>query len=174
VVRAEAAVAAGRVLAATADRPAAIASFEDAKAHLAGDERPFQLGLIRIELARARAAAGDRPGAITEARAALACFERLGATHARDEASALLRGWGETGRTRPHNADELAATLTRREREVLKLISQGLTNAEIAQRLFISAKTAEHHVGRALSKLGVRSRAEAAALAVRLAATTEL
>jgi DNA-binding CsgD family transcriptional regulator len=67
----------------------------------------------------------------------------------------------------------LAATLTRREREVLKLISEGLTNAEIAQRLFIAAKTAEHHVGRALSKLGVRSRAEAAALAVRLAATTE-
>jgi hypothetical protein len=57
VVRAEAAVAAGRVLAATADRPAAIASFEDAKAHLAGDERPFQLGLVRIEL-------GDRPAPV--------------------------------------------------------------------------------------------------------------
>ena len=52
----------------------------------------------------------------------------------------------------------------RREREVLDLLRQGLTNAEIGSRLFISAKTAEHHVGRVLTKLGVRSRAEAAAV----------
>ncbi len=53
---------------------------------------------------------------------------------------------------------------------MLQLISAGMTNADIGERLFISAKTAEHHVGRILTKLGVRSRAEAAALAVRLAA----
>jgi DNA-binding CsgD family transcriptional regulator len=41
----------------------------------------------------------------------------------------------------------------------------GLTNAEIGGRLYITPKTAEHHVGRVLTKLGVRSRAEAAALA---------
>jgi DNA-binding CsgD family transcriptional regulator len=55
--------------------------------------------------------------------------------------------------------------LTRREAEVLALLPEGLTNAEIGARLFISAKTAEHHVGRVLAKLGVRSRAEAAAVA---------
>ena len=58
--------------------------------------------------------------------------------------------------------------MTPREREVLDLLRQGLTNAEIGNRLFISPKTAEHHVGRVLTKLGVRSRAEAAAVAVSL------
>jgi len=50
---------------------------------------------------------------------------------------------------------------------VLALIGAGLTNAEIGQRLYISAKTAEHHVGRVLAKLGPRSRTEAAAHAAR-------
>ena len=57
--------------------------------------------------------------------------------------------------------------LTKREQEVLRLLGEGLSNSEIAARLFISAKTAEHHVGRILRKLDLRSRAEAAAYAVR-------
>jgi DNA-binding NarL/FixJ family response regulator len=63
--------------------------------------------------------------------------------------------------------------LSVREQEVLDLVRQGLSNAEIASRLFISPKTAEHHVSRILTKLGVRSRGEAAAMAVRLAATSD-
>jgi DNA-binding NarL/FixJ family response regulator len=55
--------------------------------------------------------------------------------------------------------------LTSREAEVLDLLREGLTNGEIGSRLFISAKTAEHHVSRILTKLGVRTRAEAAAVA---------
>ena len=57
--------------------------------------------------------------------------------------------------------------LTDREREVLALMVQGLSNPEIAQRLVISTSTAKFHVGNVLSKLGVASRAEAVALALK-------
>ena len=59
---------------------------------------------------------------------------------------------------------ENPAGLTRREREVLELLAEGLTNAEIAARLVISEKTVGHHVSAILGKLGVGSRYEAAKL----------
>ena len=58
--------------------------------------------------------------------------------------------------------------LTAREIEVLTLVASGRSNAEIAQELFISPKTASVHVTHILAKLGVRSRTEAAATAHRL------
>jgi DNA-binding CsgD family transcriptional regulator len=62
--------------------------------------------------------------------------------------------------------DELG--LTPREREVLALVADGRTNRQIAEALFISAKTASVHVSNILAKLGVGSRVEAAAVAHRL------
>ena len=98
---------------------------------------------------RASNASGPRRRATGPAR----CFVR----------SATPAGCDPSGPSTSTRADQTRA-------EVLELVCAGLTNAEIAERLYISPKTAEHHVGRMLTKLGVRSRAEAAALAVRLGA----
>ena len=98
-----------------------------------------------------------------EARTAMGILERVGAVREADAAASLVRALSGEGRSGPR----ARATLSRREQEVLDLIAEGLTNAEIAARLFISTKTAGHHVSNILMKLGVRSRAEAVAWAMR-------
>jgi LuxR family transcriptional regulator, maltose regulon positive regulatory protein len=82
---------------------------------------------------------------------------------ARDEALATSLGLDQTIRRTP-------SVLSRREREVLQLVAEGLTNKEIAQNLFISEATAKIHVRHILEKLGVHSRTEAA---LKLADTVE-
>ena len=64
------------------------------------------------------------------------------------------------------------AGLTAREQEILALVADGLSNRQIGERLFITEKTASHHVSNILGKLGVAGRVEAAAEAVRLGITT--
>jgi DNA-binding CsgD family transcriptional regulator len=120
---------------------------------------PLEEGRTRLELARIE----SRELAVLHGRAAVALFERLGARRDADAAAALLRGLGVSGRGAPRIDGELTA----REREVLDLLTEGLSNQEIADRLVISPKTAEHHVGRILGKLGLRSRAEAASYSLR-------
>jgi DNA-binding NarL/FixJ family response regulator len=83
-----------------------------------------------------------------------------------DRAAALLRQLGATA-PRPAPAADALGGLTARELDVLAGIQRGDSNAAIAKSLYLSPKTVEHHVGRILSKLGVRTRAEAAALAAR-------
>ena len=61
---------------------------------------------------------------------------------------------------------ENPAGLTARQMEVLSLLSEGASNAEIAERLFISAKTVDHHVSAILARLDARTRAEAVSIAL--------
>jgi ATP/maltotriose-dependent transcriptional regulator MalT len=136
--------------------------FEEACALFDGAGMPFDAALSRLDWARALAS--DRPElAAEEARLAMSVFERLGARPYADQAAAMLRELGEGTRPGPRTPGEL----TRREEEVLDLLSLGLSNPEIGGRLFISPKTVEHHVSHILAKLGLRNRAEAAAWAIR-------
>ena len=126
-------------------------------------EMPLEIGRTRLLLARALAE-DDRETAIAEARGALAGFEELGAARDADAAAALLRSLGvKAARTGP----KAIGVLTKRELEVLGLLGEGLSNPDIAERLFISRKTVEHHVASVLSKLELSGRGEAAAYSVR-------
>ncbi|MFB3737749.1 MAG: LuxR C-terminal-related transcriptional regulator [Candidatus Velamenicoccus archaeovorus] len=149
----------GRVAAASGD-PNAVAHLEAALRAFAAQDLRLDAARARFELARS---VSDPQVAVGEARTALAEFERLGAPRDADAAAAFLRGHGVAGRTGPKNLE----LLSRREREVLALLGEGLTNAEIAARLFISTKTAGNHVSNILAKLHLRRRSEAAAFAIR-------
>jgi DNA-binding CsgD family transcriptional regulator/tetratricopeptide (TPR) repeat protein len=160
-VTAAAEFAAGRVLAAQEDERAC-ARLQAAAERFSTLDLPFAAARAQLELARALAARAP-DAAVAEARLALATFERLGAAGHADAAGELLRRLGAAGRAWPRRH----GTLTKRESEVLALVAAGCSNAEIGERLYISRRTAEHHVASILSKLGLRSRAEAAAHAAR-------
>ena len=152
----------GHALAAS-DVPAACAHLETALAAFVHAGIPYRTAQTRLMLAQVLGHR-DREVAGAEARTALAVFEDLGASRDADAAAALMRDLGiKAARTGPKNTGRL----TGREQEVLALLGEGLSNPEIAGRLFLSRKTVEHHVARILSQLGLRGRAEAAALAAR-------
>jgi DNA-binding CsgD family transcriptional regulator len=121
----------------------------------------LEVGRTRLDLARALRDV-DRQAAIAEGRSAMSSLHRAGAAYQRDIVAALLRDLGDE--SRPVAARAVDA-LSRREVEVLRLLGEGLTNAEIGGRLFISTKTAGNHVSNILMKLGLRNRTQAAALA---------
>ena len=127
----------------------------------------YAVARCQWRLAEALAGGGDRERATAAARAAHATATRLGSAPLREALEALARrGRLDLGVVLP--AQRTLAGLTPRELEVLRLLVEGRSNRQIAEQLFISAKTASVHVTNLLSKLGVHSRLEAAALARRL------
>jgi ATP/maltotriose-dependent transcriptional regulator MalT len=153
----------GRALVATGDLGPAISHLEGALAAFSRLEMPLDAGRTRLLLARALAE-GEQETAIAEARGALECFEELGAARDADAAAGFLRTLGvKAARAGPKRV----GVLTKRELEVLGLLGEGLSNPEIAERLFLSRKTVEHHVASVLSKLELSGRGEAAAYALR-------
>ncbi len=123
---------------------------------------PLERAIVRRELAQVAFDTNQRDVAADEAGAALREFRRLGAQPDADETAAFLNNLG----VRIGGGSRGIGTLTHREREVLELLAAGLTNAEIADRLYISVKTAGNHVSNVLTKLGARTRTEAAVLAL--------
>src|SRR5215218_535888 len=161
-IAATAAFARGRVAMARGDAAAAASELQKAINYFA--VLGLRLDAARSRLALARTLASESPEiAIDTARQARNELDALGDSREADIAAALMRSLGAKGRAGPR----AAGLLTQREIEVLRLLGEGLTNAEIAARLFISPKTAEHHVSRIFAKLGLAKRSEAAAYAVR-------
>ncbi|MEJ1179726.1 MULTISPECIES: helix-turn-helix transcriptional regulator [unclassified Pseudarthrobacter] len=152
----------GRVAAAVGNTDLAHERLDSAIAIFGELTMPLEAARARLALAEALRES-DREVAVHEAGVALAVFDGAGANGLADKAAALLRSLGGPARTGP----KALGLLSRREREVLALLAEAMTNAEIAERLFISAKTAEHHVSSILAKLQLRSRGEAAAFALR-------
>jgi DNA-binding CsgD family transcriptional regulator len=169
----------------------AVLLLTSAQARFSRMEMPLESARCRMALATALAAEQEeRPGqvepaaqaaeagqlgpsgpAVAEARMALAVFEDLGAARDADAAAAWLRSAGAAAaRVGPRGL----GVLTKRERDVLNLLAEGLPNPEIAARLYISRRTVEHHVASVLSKLGLRNRTEAAAFANQAGARREV
>lgn len=140
--------------------PAAFACL--ARDDVAGAARAFSDLTLPFEQALALVD-GDE----NQAAQGLAILERLGATAsvARARADLVQRGIRRGARGPRASTRTNGFGLTKREIDVLNAIDKGMTNREIGERLFVSAKTVDHHVSAILGKLNARTRGEAAATA---------
>jgi DNA-binding CsgD family transcriptional regulator len=153
---------AAALLACARHDPGAADLFEAAADAFTRAGLPFPAARARVGLARCLLDQ-DLATARAAGRRALSALEALGARRELDAAAELRRrlGLGTKQRARA------SIKLTGREEEVLALLGLGLSNPAIARRLFISRKTVEHHVGHILAKLGLETRAAAAAYAAK-------
>ena len=159
---AHAALGVGKLAAAAGDTESAADHLEAGLRQLPRDSWPLLRAALQLELARVREHHAPA-AALVAAEAAFALFRQVGAPEA-EAAADLLRRLGRSVGAAPRPPSPLDA-LSRREREVLSCLAEGLSNPEIATKLFITTRTAEHHVSSILGKLGLKNRAEAAAFA---------
>lgn len=159
-LRARAAFARGVLAVATGDPERAKSLLEDALDGFEPCGGRFDAACTRIELAKVLISMGRPEEGRREAREAHECLRELGAGADAERARRLLRESEAGGLDQPQ-------PVSPREREVLCLLVDGLTNREISGRLFISEHTVHRHVTNILRKLNVPSRAAAAAYAVR-------
>jgi DNA-binding CsgD family transcriptional regulator len=133
------------------------AHFSKALGDPAGDQWPFERAQLRLDYAewlrRCRRINDAKP----VLRQALETFRRLGARSWTQRAQAELRASGVAVTAAPADRDALAA-LTPQQRQIVRLASDGLTNREIADRLFLSPRTVGSHLYRSFPKLGVADR----------------
>jgi DNA-binding CsgD family transcriptional regulator len=137
------------------------APFEEALALHAELPMPFELARTQLAYGERLRRAKARADAREPLRAALATFERLGATAWAERAVAELRA---TGHASGRRAESASSRLTPHELQVALLVSQGMTNREVAAALFLSPKTIEYHLGQIYRKLDVRGRSQLARL----------
>jgi LuxR family maltose regulon positive regulatory protein len=147
----------GMLASARSDHDAARTLLEDAADRFEACRAPYDAALARIELASSLIALGRRAAAEREAAAALDALVELGANPEAERARRIL----------DLATDSRPIAVTARERDVLALLAEGLTNKQIAERLVVSEHTVHRHVTNILRKLGLPSRAAAAAYAVR-------
>jgi LuxR family transcriptional regulator, maltose regulon positive regulatory protein len=158
----------GTLAAARGDHDDARRSFEDALDLLVASDARFDVARVRLDLGTTLSALGHHDRARREVEAASAAFRELGADGESARAEAMLGKLRRTPVTLPPEAaDTPLGELSGRELEVLCLVAEGLTNHDIAQRLVLSEHTVNRHVANILRKLGLTSRAAAAALAGR-------
>ena len=161
-LRACADLAEGGLAAAEGDHERARALLEDAVDRFQSSGGSYRVAEARIELAVSLAVLGRAEAAEREASAALETLLELGAVADAERARRIL------ARAEPPGGHESPLSeLTPREREVLALLAQGLTNRAIAERLVVSEHTVHRHVTNILRKLELSSRTAAAALAAR-------
>ena len=147
-------VAAGSTAIATPDH--AVDLFERALA-ISGSERwPFERARIQLAFGERLRRAGQTRRARAELEAAVDTFDRLGAEPWAHRGHRELRA---TGRTRRRPLDPDAPLLTPQESQIARLAAAGLTNREIAERLYLSPRTVGGHLYRVFPKLGITSRA---------------
>jgi DNA-binding CsgD family transcriptional regulator len=127
----------------------------------------YETARARWRLAQALAEAGRRDEAQREWEQASKAADHLGAVPLQRALADLARRARLGPRESGYQAPGPLASLTAREREVLRLLSEGRSNREIAAALFIAPKTASVHVSNILGKLGASTRTEAAAIAYR-------